>query len=181
MNSAGPPDAVLEQWEAFVDDVEATADQYRDEGWSVLELHPGDVTPQPGSHDRRFDGSTGGGEGRDERQTDESDLERVGFDVLVPDDEFENLEDLVDAGFEVTRYELYRGDGDASAFALVVELDESTQQAVLVPLYYQPSDVATLSRLADERGELETHVRPLSRRRVIAFSHREPETFFGEN
>jgi len=61
----GDAAGIREHWDDLVDDVAATAEGLREEGWDVLELHPGDVTVVTGA--------------------------RSGFDVLVPDDEFETL------------------------------------------------------------------------------------------
>ncbi|MFC6725160.1 hypothetical protein ACFQE1_12435 [Halobium palmae] len=46
-DSQHPLSGALDAWERVVDDMEATAAEYREEGWETLELHPGDVTPIP--------------------------------------------------------------------------------------------------------------------------------------
>lgn len=65
------PPAVADRWETVLDYVRATAAEYRDDGWEVTEVHTGDVT----------------------RLTDDP----FGFDVLAPDNEFDELEAIVDA------------------------------------------------------------------------------------
>ncbi|AHG01808.1 hypothetical protein HALLA_00525 (plasmid) [Halostagnicola larsenii XH-48] len=155
-----------DRWEAFVADAESIADEYREDDWSVLELHPGDVAPQPGPSDRpSID---------DETNDYESEYRSIGFDVVVPDDEFEELKDRLGTGFTVSRYEVYQ----ASGFSLIAELDDDQREAVFVPLYYAPDTVERLERLALERGRIDATVRPLSRRRVVSFSHDEPSLFF---
>ncbi|WP_254765984.1 DUF7529 family protein [Salinilacihabitans rarus] len=184
MNGQGVPDAVLEFWEAFVDDVAATADAYRESGWDVLELHPGDVAPQPGPLDRpTLGGDEGDGDadaGADADPAPDPDVDRLGFDVLVPDDEFDALESLLDDGFAASSYETFRAERGGAAFVLVVERDEASERAVFVPLHYRPSDTERLRRLASQRGVVHAYVRPLSRRRVVTFSHEEPDSFFGD-
>lgn len=187
MNGQGPPDAVVESWEVFVDDVAVTADEYRESGWEVLELHPGDVMPQPGPHDESSPAAGDGAEDAVERVDDpasdpasDPDVDRLGFDVVVPGDEFARLESLLEDGFEASEYEIYRADRGGAGFVLVVERDETSERAVFVPLYYRSFDVERLRRLARQRGVVHAYVRPLSRRRVITFSHGEPASFFGD-
>lgn len=65
------PDA--ERWSAFLEEAETIADEYRDDGWDVTAVEPGDVIP-----------------------VDVSDHERFGFSVLVPDSEYDAVESLVE-------------------------------------------------------------------------------------
>ena len=102
-----PFERVAEPWEAVVADMEATAEGYREADWSVLELHPGDVT-----------------------------VDEQGLDVLVPGDEFETLESrTADAAFDT--YEVYRAAESEMVFALVVLEDTETERAVCCPIYYE--------------------------------------------
>jgi hypothetical protein len=191
MSEQGPPDAVMEFWDTFIEDVEATAQEYRESGWEVLELHPGDITPQP---DPLHQSLTEADEPESEySEPDEPAAddpaedaavdpseERLGFDVLVPDDEFESLESVVDGAFEATSYETYHADRGEASFVLVVERDEQEETAIFVPIYHSPANAQLLQERSVEREVIHLYLRPLSRRRVVTFSHDEPELFFGE-
>lgn len=143
--------AIREHWADLVDDMEATAAELRAAGWEVLELHPGDVTVVTESH--------------------------RGFDVLVPDDEFEQLREWVD-GAAFTDHDVYRADAGIT-FLLVVMQDPDAERAVCCPLYYERGDADTLRKLAAVDGELRTHVRRLSEE-YVHFVHEDPAPFFPE-
>ncbi|RRJ32515.1 DUF7529 family protein [Halocatena pleomorpha] len=118
-----PIESVSEQWDAVIDDMEATANDYRAAGWTVIELHPGDVTPLPG--------------------------EPPGFDVLVPDNEFSQLRTAVaEAAFDAT--ELYRAEDGGVMFVLAVTRDAEREIAVCCPLYYDHQAAMELAEQADD-------------------------------
>jgi hypothetical protein len=141
-------DAVREHWEALLADAAATAEELRDRGWEVLELHPGDVTV---------------------------DADRLGLNVLVPDDEFERLEAVV-AESELQEHDVYRTAAGA-VFLLVVARDDDRRRAVCCPAYYDPAAAAELQRAAREAGHIRLHLRTLSGETVTLAVER-PELFF---
>ena len=143
--------AVRERWDDLVADMAATAADLRDEGREVLELHPADVTVVSRS--------------------------RRGFDVLVPDDEFETLREWVD-GATFPEHRVYRA--EAGLVFLLVVLDEpDAGLAVCCPLYYEPNEAETLRELAGADGELRTHVRRLSES-YVTLTHDDVEPFLPE-
>lgn len=141
--------AIRQHWDDLVGDMEATAEEYRSAGWEVLELHPGDVTVVTESN--------------------------RGFDVLVPDDEFERLRKWV-TGAEFTDHDVYRAEAGITFLLLVVK-DEDAERAVCCPLYYDSGAEPTLRELAAAEGVLWTHVRRLSEE-FVHFAHEDPELFF---
>ncbi|UPM41858.1 DUF7529 family protein [Halocatena salina] len=137
-----PIESVSEQWEAVIDDMEATANDYRAAGWTVVELHPGDVTPLPGEPPR--------------------------FDVLVPDNEFDQLQTAVsEAAFDTT--ELYRAEDGGVTFVLTVTCDTDREVAVCCPLYYDRQTAIELSDRADDG--LTTTIRTLADDRTIGIDY----------
>ena len=143
---------VMGVWEEVIADMGATAAEYREADWEVLELHPGDVTALDG--------------------------ERYGLDVLVPGDEFEELETLAaETTFE--SYEVYRAEHEGMTFALVVLESPDSERAVCCPTYYE-RDSGELGRRAHEEGLMHTHIRPLSDDRAVTFSYEDPGLFFPE-
>lgn len=148
---SNPFGQVVGYWEEVIDDMEATAAEYREAGWDVVELHPGDVTVL--------------------------DDEQHGFDVLVPDDEFEQLETVVaDAAFEDTR--VFHAEDDGIAFVLTVVLDSDREIAVCCPLYYDLQDVGDLRKQVDRDSQLDMYIRTLSNDRSVTIRHEDPELFF---
>lgn len=144
----GTGTAIREHWDDLVADMAATAAEFRNAGWEVLELHPGDVTVVTESN--------------------------RGFDVLVPDDEFEQLREWVNRD-EFPDHDVYTAEAGIT-FLLLVAKDESAERAVCCPLYYDEDDGKLLSRIATEDGELWTHVRRLSEE-FVHLRHDDPEPF----
>ncbi len=135
--------------------MEATAAEYRDAGWEALELHPGDVTALPTASARV-----------------ESD--RMGLDVLLPGDEFRELEELVeDAAFD--EYDAYRGE-EADVVFLVVAMKAPDEGLVVVfPLYYARREANEMLKRVAARGEMRTFLRPLDDSQRVVFSQEEPD------
>ncbi|WP_338729071.1 hypothetical protein [Haladaptatus sp. DJG-WS-42] len=104
---AEAPAAVAEYWETLISDMEATAKQYRDSGWSVVTVNPGQVFP---------------------------DMQLPGFDILVADDEYLEAVKFTENN-TVEESEVYRAETDA-VFFLAVLRDASKKKALLVPGYY---------------------------------------------
>ena len=120
----------MEWWDELLADAAASAAAYEERGWETLQLHTADVTP--------LDGEYG---------------DRVGLSVLVPDDEFDDLQSLF-ADATVDGYEVYRTVVTDYVALLVVLEDGEGGTAVLVPAYYAIADDAVdgLFDAADDDG-----------------------------
>lgn len=162
---SNPFDRVVGPWERVLDDMAATASEYRDAGYTVVECHPGDVTVL-----------TGEARTLAEQQEDhDPGPRRLGFDVVLPGDEFENVQSAL--GDEpVDRYEVFAARGNGMVF-LLVALERGDDVAVLVPLYYEQTDRPDLEQVAEEEG-LYTHLRPLVDDDVLSVAHADPDPFF---
>ncbi len=143
----------MPHWENVIGDMEATAEEYDDRGWETVQLHPGDVTPLWVEEDGEF-----------------------GLDVLVPDNEFEEVEELIDGGVSFDAFEAYRALADGLVFAVVVMEDHDTETALLYPVYYDMQGAEDMLDDAAEAGEMYTFVRTLSEDR-IQFTHDDPSVF----
>lgn len=154
-----PLAGALDAWEGVVDDMETTAEGYREDGWETLELHPGDVTPLPAMAGRGGD--------------------QYGLDVLVPGDEYENLSEAVE-GAEFDEYEVYRAQEGGLVFLVLATKSTATKRVVLLPLYYGIEDARLMLDRATEEGRMLTHVRPLSDDERVTFTQEEPEMLFPE-
>lgn len=128
----------MDWWDRLLDDMAASAAEYEERGWETVRLHAGDVTA--------LDGRYG---------------DRVGLSVLVPDNEFAELERVLDGG-DVQSCDVYRTDVQGYvAFLLAIETDDDT--AALCPGYYALADdsVPGLFEQADSEGELRVYLRRL--------------------
>ncbi|WP_135820555.1 DUF7529 family protein [Halostella litorea] len=151
MTGRGTGDPVPDFWEEVVDDMEATAAEYRENGWDPIEVHPGDVTALPPDH------------------------ERFGLDVLVPDGEFDAVADAVDhpdAAFDSV--EVFRAATGDSVFLVVAVEDAATERVVVVPAFYGVREARETVEGAAARGELPIHLRPLSVDEVVTFEPSDP-------
>ncbi|WP_144923895.1 DUF7529 family protein [Halorubrum salsamenti] len=142
-----------EGWPAVIEDMEATAAEYRDGGWTTLELHPGDSVLV--DSDRR-----------------------TGIDVVLPGPEFENLESLVEER-SFRDVEVFRAEGDGLMYLLVVETDPETETAVFVPAYYDPSAAAETIESIREEGTVTLFCRRLNDD-TVEFVHNDPAPFLPE-
>lgn len=151
--TADPHDATnvkaMGAWDAVIADMEETAAEYEQRDWETLQCHPGDVTIQ----------------------TDE----RVGLDVLVPDNEFEQLTALLD-GVTFDESEVYKASDGTLVYLLIAMKDATTETAVLFPVYYDPEDATALLERAQEEGELRSYLRCLSGDSVT-ITHDDPSLF----
>jgi hypothetical protein len=153
-----PLSGAMDFWEEVVDDMEATAEEYRDAGWETLELHPGDVTALPTAAAAASD----------------MDIERTGLDVLLPGDEFEELQSAVE-GHEFTEYDAYRASENDVVFLVIAMKSTDGELAVLFPLYYAVSEAKVMLSRTAERGEMRTFLRPLDDSERVVFSQQEPD------
>jgi hypothetical protein len=146
----GPPfggtaSEIREHWDEFMADAEATAEEFEAAGWETLVCHPGDVTVTT--------------------------IERFGIDVLVPDDEFAELDTWVEGG-SFDAHEIYRAE-TTIVFLLLVMKDEAAERAVCIPAWYGSEDIETLYDGAEERGYIPTYVRNLAEE-FVEFRHERP-------
>lgn len=146
-----PIESVTEQWGAVIDDMEATANDYRSVGWTVVELHPGDVAVLTG--------------------------DQHGFDVLVPDNEFDQLQAAV-SGIEFDNTELYRAEDGSVTYVLAVTVDSETEVAVCCPLYFDRQNAIELYEGAD--GGLMTVIRTLANDQTISIDYDDLDPFLPE-
>ncbi|WP_195155722.1 hypothetical protein [Halorubrum sp. DM2] len=122
-------------------DMAATADAYRDRGWTAVELHPGDSV--------LVDSAA-----------------RTGLDVVVPGPEYEELEAIAGES-EFTDVETFRAEEGGLVYLLIVERDPENETAVLVPAYYDPGGSEPKLDAVRESGEFALFCRRLSDEYVL--------------
>lgn len=151
----GPPAGVMANWETIVEDMEATAGEYESAGWAVVQVHPGDVQMVAGGSDGR-----------------------TGLDLLVPDNEYREIESLLESGVSFDDYEVYRNASGGVVYLVVVAQDPDTEAAILYPAYYRSEGTDALDVLehAREAGRLQTFLRRLNGE-YVELSHENPDLF----
>jgi hypothetical protein len=145
-------------WDRVIEDMAATAEEYRDDGWTVVECHPGDVTAV-GDEDAEHEDA------------------RTGIDVLVPDDEFERAAAAVDGPGEFDEVDVFRAEREGVVFFVAALENAAAESAILVPAYYSVQSSQNFLQMVAREGELRLHVRPLDRRRVLTFIQTDPAPF----
>ncbi len=144
------PEAVADEWAELLADAEAMAGRYREEGWTAVVVTTRDAAAV--------------------------DDDLFGLDVLVPDDEYERIEDIVETG-AVDRTHAFRTDAAGVRLLVVVAEATAAEEAVLVPAYLSLEDVETLRERADTEGTMYTHVRTLATDTRVTVQHEDPELF----
>lgn len=155
-----PPEGVLDHWDAVVADMEATVEEYREDGWDVVEVFPGDITALSGQH---------------------AAVDRYGLDLVVPDELANELQELVetpDAGFDSTS--VFRAVETGVVFLVIVVEDVDRGIAVIAPVFYDSDDetAGEMIERATREGEMHLHVRDLASEHVATFTHGDPALFF---
>ncbi|WP_323675310.1 hypothetical protein [Halorubellus sp. PRR65] len=155
-----PPEGVLDHWDAVVADMEATVEEYREDGWDVVEVFPGDIAPVSGQH---------------------ATVDRFGLDLVVPGELARELSELVraqDAAFDACS--VFRAVEAGIVFLVVVVEDAGRDVAVIAPAFYDSDDEVAQDMIerATREGEMRTHVRDLASENVATFTHDDPSLFF---
>lgn len=157
MDADLPTQSLRAKWEEVEADLEATAEELEAEEWDTVTLHPGDVTTQTGKGDMP-----------------------PGLDVMVANNEFEALEDQLEAGAAFEETAVFRRAAGGIMFLVCVMRDPDREVAVLFPAFYpqRGESAQTLAAHAREEGQLQVFVRPLDRSRIVTFSIEKPELVF---
>jgi len=145
------PDAVAERWETVLEDADATAAEYEEDGWETLLLHPGDVTPLT--------------------------AESFGLDVLLPGNEYEALTEAVEDA-TVDSFQVFRAVEEGTYYYVVAFEATEADLAVVCPLFVPGPAADRIEAQAREAGRLPIHARPLSDDSRVTFTSEDPELFF---
>lgn len=156
----GGPDTLVsdiaDEWNDVIADMETLATEYRDDGWDILEVHPGDVVPLSPNEDET----------------------RWGLDAVLPGNEITALENLIESNAPtLDDWDVFRTQSDNIVFLLVVARDNERGRMLFVPLYYHAGDASGMARAARERGCMQIHLRSLSIDPIVTLEQTDPELF----
>jgi hypothetical protein len=149
-------DVLKNAWQATLDDMEALAAEYEEEGW--------DTTAIPAGH-TAAEHPDAGIEGR------------FGLAYVIPDNHAEAFETAFEAG-EFPRYDVFRNEVGGQAFLVTVLVDPGTETAILLAGGFERRASRQLMHTASEAGEMYTHVQTLDGTQLGSFQHDDPEKFF---
>lgn len=141
-------------WDDLLDDAHLVARAYRDRGWEVLVLEPEDVSPTMG--------------------------DRPGLTALLSDTAYDTVETLLSRESTSTTFtdlEHSRRSVRDAVFLLLVERDLSSQQAIVLPLYYFIRAAEPVLERVATAGEMPVHLRPRSATDSVSFVHTDPSLF----
>ncbi|MFB6112094.1 MAG: hypothetical protein ABEJ35_06125 [Halobacteriaceae archaeon] len=138
-------------WEDVISDMEATAEEFEERGWTADWTRPGDVSIIP-----------------DEEYGEDTAV----FVVTVPGEAYETAGEFVEGDLSVDQTEIYRAATDEAVFLVVCLLDETAERAFLFPMYY--SLLEWFPTYAE--GTVYTRIRHIDGR-YWEFGHEDPELF----
>lgn len=144
-------------WPTVIEECQEIADEYRDQGWSVVVPVPSDVTAVPAPGD--------------------TEDENVGLDVVVSDDEFERLTDLLDtATFDA--FNAFRAAKDGVVYLTLVFRATETESAFCLPLYYRVTEADRMLERVRAGDAMTTYCHSLSGDDQLEFRHEDPTPLF---
>lgn len=144
-------EAAMANWEMVLGELEEIAGEYENENWETVILRPGEV------------------------QLVSSESVQTGFDVLLPDDEYGEVEATIEDGVSFDTYEVYRDVLDGVVHLIVVMEDTDTQTGLFYPVYYGLNDVDMIDKACRD-GPLRTYLRRLNGE-VLELTYSEPDLF----
>lgn len=145
------------RWREVIEECDTLTDEYEAEGWDVFAPVPGDVVPVPAPGDSK--------------------TAKVGLDVLVSGDEFQQLESMVEAG-EFVEFETFNAQEGGIVYATLVFRSPSSQTVVCLPLYYRTVEADRMLERVKAGEQLQVYVHPLAREQGVQFGVEDPRPLF---
>lgn len=145
----------LVRWDEMTGEIERLTQEYDEEGWETLVLHPGDVVPQPAENDSN-----------------------PAFRLTVPDSELDALSEFVgEDNSEFDEYETHRAATNEVKLYLIILKSTTFERAVFYPVYYDPSvDMKFVDDVRDS-DVMYTTVTNLNKSQELMFFHDNPGLF----
>lgn len=147
-----PEGVKTEAWKQTLADMEAIADDRREDGWevvSVVAAHTDTVSRDMGDDDE------------------------FGLVHVVPDNHAERFSDAFDDGF--TEYLVYGTDVDGFMYTVTELLDPEAERSILIANRYDMARERGMVASARDEGALYTHVKTIDGTKLGTFEHEEFE------
>lgn len=156
---AGKAGALKSAWSQTNEDMQAIAEQRREDGWEVVAIPA--VHTAPVSRDAGDD-------------------DRFGIVYVIPDNYADDFSEALDRG-DFPRYEAYRNEIDGFVFLVTELLDPETETAILLAGQYELRNAQGMVTAAGDEGALYTHVEVLDGTVLGSIRHEEFEPLVPEN
>lgn len=152
MDNASPlPSKSNEEWTDHLASAAAIANDYSEDNWTVLLVDTQDITPL-------FE-------------------DPVGLAVLLQDQDYDELEELVETVSIETTHVYRNRTNDIHFLILVAEAPQSTH-AIVIPAFVREEEFNTLKSVTQKTGEIHTTLRSLGTDTRVTISHDDPAIFF---
>lgn len=138
-------------WVRTIEDMEALADERREQGWDVVAIPAGDTTAV--SRDAGND-------------------DRFGIVHVIADNHAEEFSEAFERG-SFPRYEAYRNEVSGFVYLVTELLDPETETAILLAGQYRLRHASGMVEAARDEGVLYTHVQTLDGTALGTFRHDE--------
>lgn len=149
MDASHGENSTLTGWKTVIEEMETTAQAYRDRGWETLEIHPGDSV--------LIDSAS-----------------RTGLDVVVPGPEHDALTSYTEEKTFVDT-EVFTRESEGVVYLLVVEQSDD-ETAIFLPAYYVPADSLETLETIKTTDELRLFCRRLNDD-CVEFVHTDVDPF----
>lgn len=153
---AARSDRLKNAWSATLDDMEALAAEYEDEGWDTVTIPSGTTAPEP---------PDSGVEGR------------FGLVYVIPGNYVDPFEEAFEAG-EFPSYDVFRNESSGQVFLVTVLVDPDSETALFIAGGFERRHSRSLMSAARDEGAMYTHVQTLDETQLGSFRHDDPEKFF---
>lgn len=144
-------------WEDTLADMEALAEERREEGYDVTAIAAADAGPI----------------GRDTT----ADEGEFGMEFVIPDNYVDEFVEAFEAG-DYPEYDVFRAEVASDAFIVEELRDPDAERVILLAGAYPLKDVATCAYAARKEDQMFTYVRTLDGTRYGAFRHEGYRKFF---
>lgn len=154
---ANNADVLKNAWGQALEDMEALAEERREDGWETVTMMAGNT-------------------GTQNRRAGDDDDDRFGMVFVVPSNHGEEFADAFE-GKGFPEYEVYRREVDGNVFLVVEYRDPETETAIFVAAQYELRHAPGMVHDAEDAGEFYTYVQKLDGTILGVFKHDSHEKF----
>lgn len=145
-------EAAMRNWETILEELEAMSMEYESDGWETITIHPGEI--------QLLSGET---------------TKQTGLDILIPDDEYREIESVLESGVSFNSYEIHKEIFEQIVHFIVVMEHTDSKTALLYPAFYGLQEADVIDQ-ACQAGQFRTFLRRLNGE-FVELTYEEPALF----
>lgn len=149
-------EALKDNWEKTLHDMNAMAQDREERGWETLTIPAGDTAPQPPSA------------GEDDK---------FGLVHVIPGNKADRFTELYEVG-QFPETGIYQMTNAGHVFMVSEHIDPDYEVVIYIAAQYDMRHAPELVRTATDRGKMYTHVRKLDKTFLGTFEHDDVSAFF---